>query len=162
MTIDRSSFLLPSTMKTTATPASSSKENSGSSSSSSSSTPALSSSPRPAPPFPVLSGLAVGTLFGVALEKSKVFYPTVIRAQMTLDSFIMMKTFLSATATGLIVIAVMERRGLLTRLNRVLIRFVYLYQFSSVLLCSPHLRLFYPRCVLVHLSWLPTSKWLRW
>ena len=158
MTIDRSSFLLPSTMKTTATPASSSssKETSGSS------TPALSSSPRPAPPFPVLSGLAVGTLFGVALEKSKVFYPTVIRAQMTLDSFIMMKTFLSATATGLIVIAVMERRGLLTRLNRVLIRFVYLYQFSSVLLCSPHLRLFYPRCVLVHLSWLPTSKWLRW
>lgn len=45
------------------------------------------------------------------LEKSKVYLPSVIREQMLMNNFLMMKVFLSATATGMAVMAVLERNG---------------------------------------------------
>ena len=79
----------------------------------------MSSTPSPPRSYPLISGAFVGSMFGIALEKSKVFFPTIIRSQMILGNFVMLKTFLSATATGLIVIAYLERAGYMTRLNRV-------------------------------------------
>lgn len=56
----------------------------------------------------VLIGLATGIVFGFALEKSRVFEPGVIVGQMQLRSFLMLKVFLAAVITGLIVLAVMH------------------------------------------------------
>jgi uncharacterized protein len=56
----------------------------------------------------VLIGLATGLVFGFALEKSRVFEPGVIVGQMQLKSFIMLKVFLAAVITGLIVLAVLN------------------------------------------------------
>ena len=59
--------------------------------------------------FPaILIGLATGIGFGLALEKSRVFEPGVIVGQMQLRSFLMLKVFLAAVITGLIVLAVMN------------------------------------------------------
>jgi uncharacterized membrane protein YedE/YeeE len=55
----------------------------------------------------VLIGLATGIVFGFALEKSRVFEPGVIVGQMQLRSFLMLKVFLAAVITGLVVLAVM-------------------------------------------------------
>jgi hypothetical protein len=63
----------------------------------------------------ILLGLAMGTVFGLALEKSRVFEPGVILGQMQLRNFTMLKIFLTAVVTGLLVLAVLN--GLdLTRL----------------------------------------------
>lgn len=59
----------------------------------------------------ILIGLLMGTMFGFALEKSRVFEPGVIVGQMQLNNFIMLKVFLSAVATGAIVLAVMNGLG---------------------------------------------------
>ena len=56
----------------------------------------------------VLIGLASGIVFGFALEKSRVFEPGVIVGQMQLRNFLMLKIFLSAVITGLIVLAVLN------------------------------------------------------
>jgi len=56
----------------------------------------------------ILIGLATGIVFGFALEKSRVFEPGIIVGQMQLRSFIMLKVFLAAVITGLIVLAVMN------------------------------------------------------
>lgn len=56
----------------------------------------------------VLIGLATGIVFGFALEKSRVFEPGVIVGQFQLRNFLMLKVFLSAVITGLIVLAVMH------------------------------------------------------
>jgi hypothetical protein len=48
----------------------------------------------------VLIGVAMGIVFGFALEKSRVFEPGVIVGQMQLRNFIMLKVFLTAVATG--------------------------------------------------------------
>lgn len=56
----------------------------------------------------ILIGLATGLVFGFALEKSRVFEPGVILGQMQLRSFIMLKIFLAAVITGLVVLAVMN------------------------------------------------------
>jgi uncharacterized membrane protein YedE/YeeE len=56
----------------------------------------------------VLIGLATGVVFGFALEKSRVFEPGVIVGQMQLRNFLMLKIFLAAVITGLIVLAVMN------------------------------------------------------
>ena len=56
----------------------------------------------------VLIGLATGIVFGFALEKSRVFEPGVIVGQMQLRNFLMLKIFLSAVITGLIVLAVLH------------------------------------------------------
>jgi uncharacterized membrane protein YedE/YeeE len=53
----------------------------------------------------VCFGLMIGVVFGFALEKSKVFEPGVIIAQFQFRKFIMLKVFLTAIATGLIVFA---------------------------------------------------------
>lgn len=56
----------------------------------------------------VLIGLATGIVFGFALEKSRVFEPGVIVGQMQLRNFLMLKIFLAAVITGLLVLAVLH------------------------------------------------------
>jgi uncharacterized membrane protein YedE/YeeE len=56
----------------------------------------------------VLIGLASGVVFGFALEKSRVFEPGVIVGQMQLRNYLMLKIFLAAVITGLIVLAVLN------------------------------------------------------
>jgi hypothetical protein len=60
----------------------------------------------------ILIGLAMGIVFGFALEKSRVFEPGVIVGQMQLRNFIMLKVFLTAVATGAVVLAAMHGFGL--------------------------------------------------
>jgi len=57
-------------------------------------------------------GLLMGIVFGFALEKSRVFEPGIIVGQMQLRNFIMLKVFLTAVATGAIVLAVLNGFGL--------------------------------------------------
>lgn len=61
----------------------------------------------------VLIGLAMGVVFGFALEKSRVFEPGVIVGQMQLRNFTMLKVFLSAVITGLVVLAALHYAGLI-------------------------------------------------
>jgi uncharacterized protein len=56
-------------------------------------------------------GLLMGIVFGFALEKSRVFEPGVIVGQMQLSNFIMLKIFLTAVATGAVVLAIMNGFG---------------------------------------------------
>lgn len=60
----------------------------------------------------ILIGLAMGAVFGFALEKSRVFEPGVIVGQLQLRNFTMLKVFLTAVATGAVVLAVMHGFGL--------------------------------------------------
>lgn len=60
----------------------------------------------------IVVGLGMGIVFGVALEKSRVFEPGMIVGQMQLQSFIMLKVFLTAVATGAVVLAVLNGFGL--------------------------------------------------
>ncbi|UDQ89769.1 MULTISPECIES: YeeE/YedE thiosulfate transporter family protein [Xanthobacter] len=60
----------------------------------------------------IVIGLLMGTVFGVALEKSRVFEPGMIVGQMQLKNFIMLKVFLTAVATGALVIAALHGFGL--------------------------------------------------
>jgi uncharacterized protein len=57
-------------------------------------------------------GLAMGIVFGFALEKSRVFEPGMIVGQMQLRNFIMLKVFLTAVATGAVVLAVLNGVGM--------------------------------------------------
>jgi hypothetical protein len=50
--------------------------------------------------FAIIVGIAMGIVFGFALEKSRVFEPGIIVGQMQLRNFIMLKVFLTAVATG--------------------------------------------------------------
>lgn len=52
-------------------------------------------------------GLLIGGAIGFAFEKGKVFLPAVIRAQMVLRDFSMMKMFLAGTAAGMFSIALL-------------------------------------------------------
>lgn len=56
----------------------------------------------------VIIGLLMGIVFGVALEKSRVFEPGMIVGQMQMRNFIMLKVFLTAVVTGLIIIGIMH------------------------------------------------------
>jgi uncharacterized protein len=56
----------------------------------------------------ILIGLATGIVFGFVLEKSRVFEPGIIVGQMQLRSFVMLKVFLVAVITGLVVLAVLH------------------------------------------------------
>jgi len=56
----------------------------------------------------ILIGLATGAVFGFALEKSRVFEPGIIVGQMQLRNFLMLKIFLTAVVTGLVLLAVMN------------------------------------------------------
>ncbi len=60
----------------------------------------------------VLIGLAMGAVFGLALEKSRVFEPGIIVGQMRLRNFVMLKIFLTAVTTGLVVLAVLHGFGI--------------------------------------------------
>lgn len=53
-------------------------------------------------------GLAMGAAFGFALEKGRVFEPGVIVGQMQLRSFTMLKMFVAAVITGLVVLAALN------------------------------------------------------
>jgi hypothetical protein len=59
----------------------------------------------------ILTGLLMGVVFGFALEKSRVFEPGMIVGQMQLRNFIMLKVFLTAVATGALVLAVLNGFG---------------------------------------------------
>jgi hypothetical protein len=59
----------------------------------------------------ILVGLAMGVVFGFALEKSRVFEPGIIVGQMQMKNFIMLKVFLTAVATGAVVLAVLNGFG---------------------------------------------------
>lgn len=59
----------------------------------------------------IIVGLLMGIAFGFALEKSRVFEPGMIVGQMQLRNFIMLKVFLSAVATGAVVLAVLNGFG---------------------------------------------------
>src|SRR3954463_8353600 len=61
----------------------------------------------------ILVGLAMGIVFGFALEKSRVFEPGIIVGQMQLRNFIMLKVFLTAVATGAVLLACMHGFGLI-------------------------------------------------
>jgi len=61
--------------------------------------------------FAVVVGLLMGIVFGLALEKSRVFEPGVIVGQMQMRNFIMLKVFLTAVATGAVVLAVLNGFG---------------------------------------------------
>lgn len=50
-------------------------------------------------------GILMGVVFGFALEKARVFEPGIIIQQFYLRNFIMLKVFLTAIVTGLIVFA---------------------------------------------------------
>ncbi len=56
----------------------------------------------------IVLGLAMGVAFGFALEKGRVFEPGVIVGQMQFRTFTMLKMFLAATATGLVVVAALN------------------------------------------------------
>lgn len=60
----------------------------------------------------VATGLVMGAVFGFALEKSRVFEPGVIVGQMQMRSFIMLKVFLTAVATGAVALAALNGFGL--------------------------------------------------
>lgn len=59
----------------------------------------------------ILTGLAMGVVFGFALEKSRVFEPGIIVGQMQLRNFVMLKVFLTAVATGAVALAVLNGLG---------------------------------------------------
>lgn len=59
----------------------------------------------------IIVGVAIGIVFGAALEKSRVFEPGVIVGQMQMRNFIMLKMFLTAVATGAVVLAVLNGFG---------------------------------------------------
>lgn len=59
----------------------------------------------------ILVGIAMGIVFGFALEKSRVFEPGIIVGQMQMRNFIMLKVFLAAVATGAVVLAVLNGFG---------------------------------------------------
>ncbi|OYX74098.1 MAG: hypothetical protein B7Y95_07885 [Rhizobiales bacterium 32-66-11] len=61
----------------------------------------------------ILIGLAMGIVFGIALEKSRVFEPGMIVGQMQMRNFIMLKVFLTAVATGAVVLAALHGFGLI-------------------------------------------------
>jgi hypothetical protein len=60
----------------------------------------------------IVVGLTMGIVFGLALEKSRVFEPGIIVGQMQLRNFIMLKVFLTAVATGAVVLAVLNGFGI--------------------------------------------------
>jgi hypothetical protein len=59
----------------------------------------------------IVVGVAMGIVFGFALEKSRVFEPGMIVGQMQLRNFIMLKVFLTAVATGAVVLAALNGYG---------------------------------------------------
>lgn len=63
-------------------------------------------------PLAILAGIAMGLVFGIALQKARVCEPGVVVCQMQLARHTMLKMFLSAVATGLVVLAALTAFGL--------------------------------------------------
>lgn len=61
-------------------------------------------------------GIAMGIIFGIALEKARVFEPGIIIGQFQFRNFIMLKVFLTAIMTSLVVFALFFGLGF-ERLN---------------------------------------------
>lgn len=59
----------------------------------------------------VVIGLAMGILFGLALEKSRVMEPSFLIGQFQFNNFTMLKVMLTAVATGLVILAVLHGFG---------------------------------------------------
>ncbi|KAJ3329857.1 hypothetical protein HDU76_006995 [Blyttiomyces sp. JEL0837] len=59
--------------------------------------------------------LVIGTLFGIGLEKSKVYLPAVIISQMHWTHFTMLQTFLTATVASLVSASVLENLNIFQR-----------------------------------------------
>lgn len=59
----------------------------------------------------IFVGLLIGGIFGFALEKSRVFEPGIIIGQFQFRNFIMLKVFLSAIATGLVIFSFFQLLG---------------------------------------------------
>ncbi|RUS74054.1 hypothetical protein EGW08_018181 [Elysia chlorotica] len=59
-------------------------------------------------PFKLFASTVTGFIFGVALEKGRVFEPIIIRQQMLMSNFTMMKMFLSACASGMLAFSVLS------------------------------------------------------
>jgi uncharacterized membrane protein YedE/YeeE len=59
----------------------------------------------------IVIGLAMGLLFGLALEKSRVMEPGFLIGQFQMSNFTMIKVMLTAIATGLIILAVLNGMG---------------------------------------------------
>ncbi len=57
-------------------------------------------------------GLAMGIVFGLALEKSRVMEPAYLIGQFQFTNFTMLKVLLSAIATGLVILAVLNGLGI--------------------------------------------------
>ncbi|KYQ88827.1 hypothetical protein DLAC_10626 [Tieghemostelium lacteum] len=55
-----------------------------------------------------LSGLAIGGVFGYALQRSHVYLPVVIQAQMNFTNFTMLKMFMTAAATSSLSITLLQ------------------------------------------------------
>ena len=62
-------------------------------------------------------GLVMGIAFGVLLEKSRVFEPGVIVGQMQMRNFLMLRIFLAAVASGLVVLALGQLTGIIPKLD---------------------------------------------
>jgi uncharacterized membrane protein YedE/YeeE len=59
----------------------------------------------------LFSGIPIGILFGFLLVKSRVFDPSVIFNQFRLKDWTMMKVFLTAIATGLVIYSILFSAG---------------------------------------------------
>jgi uncharacterized membrane protein YedE/YeeE len=59
----------------------------------------------------VVIGLAMGILFGLALEKSRVMEPSFLIGQFQFTNFTMLKVMLTAIATGLVILAALHGFG---------------------------------------------------
>ncbi len=62
----------------------------------------------------VVVGLAMGVLFGLALEKAKVMEPGFLIGQFQMTNFTMIKVMLTAIATGLVILAVLNGLGIVS------------------------------------------------
>lgn len=65
----------------------------------------------------IAAGLAMGVAFGFLLEKSRVFEPGVILGQMQLRNFLMLRVFLAAVASGLVLLALGTVTGVIPKLD---------------------------------------------
>ncbi|MFW6324151.1 MAG: YeeE/YedE thiosulfate transporter family protein [Desulfovibrionales bacterium] len=62
----------------------------------------------------LITGLAMGVIFGFALEKGRVFEPGVIVGQFQLRNWILVKMFVTAIVTTLIIIMVLHSTGIIS------------------------------------------------
>lgn len=61
-----------------------------------------------------ITGLAMGFVFGFALEKGRVFEPGIIVGQFQLRNWLLIKMFMSAISTTLVVMALLHGLGIIS------------------------------------------------